>query len=611
MSYAKKLLEVNLTEHSYQVRSLDDQMLRKYIGGRGLGSRLIFDYLAQGTDPLSTDNVVMILTGPLTGTAAPSMRLTLVTKSPATNTFCASYIGGNIGAEIKTSGYDGLVIKGKSEKPVYLNIVNDRVEFLDAASLWGKDTFETEDILREKDPRCRVLCIGPAGENLVKYALVNTEYFRHAGRGGIGAVFGSKNLKAVVVKGTQTVSLENPVEFMKLATEVWHGLHTAESLYRFGRWGTLGSVEGSSDMSTFPYKNFREETFPDADKISGELAEKIFYIKTRACYGCPIHCGHLGIVKSGAYKGTVLEGPEYETAAMLGGNCGVSDLYGLSYLNMLCDRLGLDSISAGGVLAFVMNCFENGILSSKDLDGLEFKWGNVQAMAKLLRKIAAREGIGSILAEGTKQAAEKIGSGASKYAMQVKGLEIAGWTIRSVPGMGLCYATADRGADHQQANTCGYEIKAAKGPDGKTLGRYTPNGKAYFVKTDQDAIAASSCMIACDFAIGNIGTDRLLNLYKYATGIEMDVPTYLEVGERSFNLSKLFNLKEGFGRKDDMLPERFFKEPLTIGIAKGHALKPEEFDYMLSDYYQLRGWDPATGIPQHETLERLGITEFK
>lgn len=610
MSYNNKLLEINLTNGKNSIRTLDEELKLNYIGGRGLGSRLIFDYLKPETDPLSEDNVILILTGPLTGTSAPSMRTVLVTKSPATNTFCASYIGGHIGSEIKAAGYDGIIVRGKSDKPVYININDNKVEIKDATDLWGNDTFETEDTLRKINSQSRVLCIGPAGEKLVKFALVNTEYFRHAGRGGIGAVFGSKNLKAVVVKGSQMADIAYPDEFAKLTKELWHDLGHLESTYRFRRWGTLGSVLGSSDSSTFPYKNFQEETFPEAQKISGELAERVFYVKKRACIACPIHCGHLGIIKSGPYKGGVVEGPEYETAAMLGGSCSVNDIYGLAFLNMTCDRLGLDTISAGGVLAFAMECYEKGMLSQKEMDGIDLKWGNVDGMQKILHKIALREGIGNIFAEGTESAASIIGGGASKYAMNVKGLEIPGWTIHSVPGMSICYATADRGADHQQANTAGYEIKGAKGPDGKAISRYSPVGKAYFVKNDQDAIAASNCMIVCDFANGNIGTERLLELYKYATGIEMDIKTYHEVGERSFNLSRIFNAREGFSRKHDIIPDRFFEEALTIGISAGQKIDREDFEYMLDDYYNLRGWDIKTGLPNEDTLKRLGISQF-
>jgi len=609
MSYTRNLMEINLTEHSSQIRHVEDELIQLYLGGRGFGTRLIFDYLKTGVEPLSEENIIFVLTGPLTGTPAPCMRLTLVTKSPATNTFCASYIGGHIGAEIKTAGYDGIIIIGKSEKPVYLDIVNDKVKIKDAAGLWGKDTFETETCIKEKDPRCRVLCIGPAGENLVKYALVNTEYYRHAGRGGIGAVFGSKNLKAIAVRGTKGVKLARPEKFVNLAKSAWHDLQS-ETTYRYGRWGTLGSVLSSSDTSTFPYKNYQEETFPEAYKISGELADKTLYVKKRACFGCPIHCGHLSSVRNGFFKGTLVEGPEYETAAMLGGNCAVNDLYGLSYLNMLCDKLGIDTISAGGVLAFVMECYEKGIISKQELNGLDLKWGNINAMAELLRYISVREGIGDILAEGTKFAAVKLGGNASDYAMHVKGLEIPGWTVRSVPGMGLCYATADRGADHQQANTCSYEISGAKGPDGVAVTRYSPVGKAHFVKTEQDYIASFSCMISCEFAVASIGIHRLLQLYEYATDIELDEKAYLEVGERSFNMTRMFNARDGFSRNEDTLPERFFSGTLSTGIAKGQVLEKKDFSYMLDDYYQLRGWDKKMGIPKNETLQRLGIDQF-
>lgn len=608
MSYTKKILEVNLTDRKITLRTLDDVFLKKYIGGRGLAVRLAFDYIPEKADPLSPENAVMLITGPLTGTAAPSMRMTMATKSPASNTFSASYVGGHVAAEIKYAGYDGVVILGRASEPSILEIENEKVTIKAAGDLWGKDTFETESALRKEDPRKRVLCIGPAGENLVRYALVNTEYYRHAGRGGTGTVFGSKNLKAVTVRGTLAVPLADADSFMELANNAWQVL-MSEKLDRYHNYGTLSSVTTSSANSTFPYKNFKEETYPKADKISVRYAEKNIYEASRGCYLCPIHCGHLSIVKEGKRKGAIVEGPEYETAALLGGNCDVDRLEEITYFNMLCDKLGMDSISTGAVLSFVMECCEKGIITEADAGGKLLSWGDTDGMEQMIKRIAYREGIGDLMAEGVKRASEKIGQGSETFAMHVKGLEMAGWTARSASGMALCYATADRGADHQQANTCGYETAGVQGPDGEPLKRNSPKGKAYFVKKDQDYIAAFSCLVSCEFSVSWVGLNNLVRMYRYATGLDLTEEDLIEAGERSFNLSRLFNAREGVTRVQDCLPKRITEEKLSIGIAAGSTVSQEDLSYMLQDYYRIRGWDPESGLPTLETLKRLGIEE--
>jgi aldehyde:ferredoxin oxidoreductase len=610
--YAGNILKVSLT--SQKVERVDTKKFfdtRRFIGGKGLGAVVLWKELKPHTDSLSPENVLVFSTGPLTGTLCPSTRMCVVTKSPLTNTFCDSHMGGHLGSEIKFAGYDAIVVNGKSEGPVYLWVTSHEVEICDAKHLWGLDTFQTEERIRKerRDQTIRVGCIGPAGERLVKFALVNTERYRHAGRGGVGAVMGSKNLKAIAVKGSGSIRIHDLESFMETARESRRAILENQTIRARRRWGTTRSVLFSSDQDLFPTRNFSEATFEGAESLSAEVFEKRFWVKHKACHGCPVNCGKLGVVRSGAYAGTVVEGAEYETATLLGANCGVNNHEAVAYANMLCDRLGLDTISTGNVIAFAMECYEKGILTQSQTDGLQLNFGNEKALTQTIEKIAAKEGFGAILAEGVKQLSEKLGEKTKVFAMHVKGLELPGWGVRAAPGMGLAYATADRGGCHMRAWTISHEVSGTA-PDGSPIDRYSIEKRAEIVKAQQDYYAACDCLVACQFVKDAVGKERYVRMLTAATGMKMTVDEFLRVGERVWNLTRLFNVREGFSRKDDVLPDRILTEPLPSGIAKSQRLTRGQLNQMLDEYYTLRGWDVQTGIPKEEKLKELNLTNL-
>jgi aldehyde:ferredoxin oxidoreductase len=607
--YAGKTLKVDLTSQRIRKMSTEQYFdVELFVGGKGFGAFALWRELKPHVDPFSPENILVFATGPLTGTLCPSVRMCIITKSPLTNTFCDSHIGGHLGVEIKFAGYDVIIVQGKSERPVYLWINDEEAEICDAKHLWGLDTFQTEEKLREerRDPTVRVACIGPAGENLVKFALVNTERYRHAGRGGVGAVMGSKNLKALAVKGSGQIRIHNLEVFIQVAREAREAVLKNKTIRARRRWGTTRSVLYSSDQDLFPTRNFSEATFEEAENLSADVFEKRFWVKHKACHGCPVNCGKLGVVRSGGYAGTVVEGAEYETATLLGANCGISNHEAVAHANMLCDKLGLDTISTGNVIAFAMECYEKGILTSKETNGLQLNFGNEEALIEMIQKIATREGFGNLLADGVKRLSEKLGEKTHDFAMQVKGLELPGWGVRAAPGTGLAYATADRGGCHMRAWTIGYEV-SGMAADGSPIDRYSIEKRAELVKSLQDYYAACDCLVACQFVKDAVGKERYVQMLNAATGMKITVDEFVSVGERIWNLVRMFNVREGFSRRDDTLPKRILTEPLPSGIAKGRKLTQSQLDKMLDEYYQLRGWDIQTGTPSKEKLRELKL----
>lgn len=606
--FAGKILNIDLSESTITSETIDVHEVEDYIGGKGYAAKLLWDRTPADFDPLGPQNIVIFATGPLTGTLCPSTRMCIVTKSPLTGIFNDSYVGGHFGHELKFAGYDVLIIGGRAEKPVYLWIDDENIEIQNADWLWGKNTFETEEKIKGKyaDRTIRVASIGPAGERLVRYALVNIDLYRQAARGGIGAVMGSKNLKAIAVRGNVPIEMKDPEKFEQLAFEAYEAIKNNENLYTMKRWGTSRSVIVSSDQCLYPTRNHQEATFGGAENLSGESMERKLWIKRRACFNCPVHCGHLSLVRSSDYKGTVVEGVEYETTAMLGSDCGVDNLAAVAHANMLCDKLGLDTISAGATIAWAMECYERRLLTNKDTNGLKLSFGNHKAMNRIIVKIAKREGLGDLLAEGVRRASEKIGKGSEKFAMHVKGLELPGWGIRAAPSMGLAYATADRGGCHQRAWPIAYEL-GSRTPYGKSIERYSPEGVAFATKYDQDLVAALYSLVACDFATGAIGTGQYINLLNAATGWNYSPERFMETGERIWNLTRVFNSRAGTQKEDDTLPPRIFEDPLPSGIARGRKLPKENFEKMIREYYEVRGWDFETGMPTCEKLRKLRL----
>lgn len=607
----RKLLRVNLTNNNVTIEDIDMNIYELYIGGKGLGAYLLYEELKPGIDPLSSDNKLMFVTGPLTGTLAPTNRVVVVTKSALTNTFSDSYAGGRFGPQLKYAGYDVLIVEGKAKKPVYIWIDDSKVEIRDASHLWSKSVYETDELLKKElyDKNISTACIGPGGENLVRFSCVSIDKTRQAARGGCGAVMGSKLLKAVAVRGTGGINVADYESFRSEVEKAWENLMKSPVTGKNGSYpiyGTPAAVALSSRESLFPTRNFQDESFEKWESICGEAQKERIFIRSRACYACPIACSKLSKTRFDGSE-RIFEGVEYETTALLGANCGLDNLDALAYSNYLCDQLGIDTISTGSVISFAIECFEKGLITTKDTDGLELKFGDGEVICTLIEKIAYRDGFGDLLAEGVKRVSEKIGEKSSSFAMHVKGQEIAGWGIRGSYGMALAYATADRGADHQRSWPIAFEVESMTWPGTYPLPRYTIEGKAKLVKWQQDYWSSIYSLVLCAMTLDGFNFNNYLGLINSSMGWNLDEKDFLLIGERIWNKIRLFNIREGFCRKNDILPERCFTEPILSGAAKGKYIDRQLFQRMLDEYYKLRGWDEE-GKPTRGKLEQLGIS---
>ncbi|MEM3694979.1 MAG: aldehyde ferredoxin oxidoreductase family protein [Candidatus Bathyarchaeia archaeon] len=599
--YVGKGLRVNLTEEKIRVEKLEGENARKFIGGKGLGAKILYDQLKPNVDPLSPENMLIFASGPLTATLAPtSGRWAVITKSPLTNLFLDSQVGGHFGAVMKLAGFDYMIFEGKAASPVYLRVHGEDIEIREASKIWGKGCIETEKMLKEHlGGDVHVASIGPAGENLVRYACITVDLYRQAGRGGAGAVMGSKNLKAVTVKSAGVkVEYADPEGFKEASRKAFKKIEENPFIPLRRRYGTPVWIAPVNEFGILPTRNFRTGVFEHAEMISGETMRSKIVVGDGTCYNCSIRCWKYTHVETERYKVEELAGPEYETIALMGSNCGVNSIEAIAYANLLCDDLGLDTISTGNAIAFAMECFERGLINEKDADGLNLKFGDAEAEIEMVKRIAYKRGLGNILAEGVKKAAENIGQGSWKFAMHVKGMEVPGYDVRGSTGMALAYATSDRGACHQRAWTVRAEMQ------GKLAPLYSTKDRAKFVKEVQDERAMCFSLVLCDFAPLEVGD--FVELLNKATGFNFTLEQYLKTGERIWNLTRLFNLREGLTRKDDTLPERFLTEPLPDGAAKGHVVTKSMLEEMLREYYFLRGWD-ENGVPTKEKLRELEL----
>lgn len=604
--YAGKVLRINLTTRQVLIEELREQDVKLFLGGRGLGAKYLFDELKPGIDPLSEANKLYFVTGPLTATGAiSSSRWMIITKSPLSGTYIRATGGGAFGQELKSTGFDLVIIEGKAARPTTIFIHNDRVTFIDASHLWGKgidtQTLQQRIIKELGDDKIQVACIGPAGENRTLYAaIINLR--RSASRGGVGAVMGVKNIKALAVRGTCTVNLAdkeklNDITRNIISAATQHPLYTG-----FSHFGSSGITALMHEIGMHPVKNFQSGHLDDFTGLTTDKIEQIF-VKDVNCTRCFIHCGSVLKIQDASHNRNEVEGPEYETMWSFGANINNTDLNFIVSANMLCDDYGIDTISAGVTLSCAMELYERGILSKGDLDGIDLTWGNHQAAGQLLQKIVKREGIGDVLALGTKRATEKIGRGADKFAMHVKGLEIPAYEPRGAKAHGLNIATSTIGASHMT----GYAMQELFGIP-ELVDRFSVQGKGALTKHNQDKTAIYDSLIICGFpaCFGWISPEIYAQLLVAATGIEEfgDIQYLITAGERIYNLERLFNIREGFQSKDDYLPERFIKEPVTDGASKGQIF---EMEILLRDYYSARGWDILTGVPQREKLEELGL----
>jgi aldehyde:ferredoxin oxidoreductase len=602
-AYTNKLLMIDLTSSSFETIQVPDPMKLEFIGGKGFGAKLLFDKVPPGIDPLSPENLLMFMTGPLTGTMAPAMRGCVVTKSPLTNIFLDSYFGGSFSPEIKYAGYDGIVITGRSKTPSYIWIDNDQVEIRDAKDIWGTNALESNCLIKKElnDESIKIASIGQAGENLVNYALICCEHNRQAGRGGAGAVMGSKNLKAIAIRGSLPIQVHDPDRFAAACLKANKELEESPDVESFRQVGTAGSVEFANETGLLPHKNYQNGTFSKAADLGDKGQSKHLWLGSSACMGCPIRCSKIGAIRTGKYKGIVSDIVEYESAGLMGSNLDISDIRAVAHLVKLCDLYGMDSMSTGAVIGFAMEACEKGMIPSPE--GIDLKFGNIPAAEYLIHSIAAqKEELGKILSKGVRQAAREIGNKASDIAVHTKGLESPAWGPRGVSGMGLAYMTTDRGGCHQRGFPLAYELAGEW--EGQKLDPLSPEHKARMVAALQNYSAGTDTLVNCDFGSYGISPDTYAELFSAATGRTITPEILMETGERIWNLIRLFNLAQGVDK--DILPRRFVKEPLPDGPSKGHKISENDMAYMKQEYYEIRGWS-KDGVPLDKTLDRLGI----
>jgi len=619
---AGQMLWVDLTHGKVEKRPVERSLLQGYLGGRGVNAKLLWELTNKGLDPLSPENPLIFGTGTLGGTFAPSSgRMTITCKSPATHLYLKTNVGSHFAPELKFAGYDFIVILGRAPHPVYLWIDDEKVEIRDARHLWGLDTRATDRLIKEElgDDQIKVAMIGPAGENLVNFASVMVSIYRAAGRGGAGAVMGSKNLKAIAVRGTGDIRVADPDRFAEVALAARRALREDEYCWtRSFRFGTAQGVMGANEGGTLPHRNFQDGFVPDAYKISGEYVSEKF-AHPEACSSCVFHCGRFSRVRSGHYQGTYTAGPEYETLASLGSKCDITDTAAIIKGNEICDLMGMDTISAGTMVSFAMECYERGLLKPKDVGGLDLSWGNVEAMLSLLKMMARREGIGDLLANGARVAAAKIGHGTEAFAVQAKGLEQSMVDVRGSMAYALAFALNPRGPDHLTTECLaefGYTPEVRRfaieiGGSEKTVDPLSTEGKPKLVAWHEDIYCVSDCLGICVFtdtwSYTRINFKNLAEMFGAATAIPMSPAKIREAGERILTLERCFNLREGRSRRDlDVLPPRMFEPSPTLNRGR-RTLTRKKLDQMLNEYYRLRGWDTKSGVPTAEKLRDLGL----
>ena len=620
--YAGQILSVNLSDGSMKKKPLEREFALKYIGGRGFSSRILWDEVSPRIDPYSPDNVVILAAGPLNGTPAPSAsRLIVAAKSPMTGALGDASSGGYFAPELKYAGFDAIVFKGRSPEPVYLWVEDGKAELRSAKRLWGRKIHETSELLKEEigDDDIHVCAIGPGGENRVRYACVVTDEEGVNGRCGIGAVMGSKNLKAVAVRGSQDVRIADPKRFKEamdayretLSGEVWTDV--------LRRLGTPNLVEHRQKLGIWGAKNFQRATIDGWEKISGETFREKFLLKVMGCMGCMVRCRRYSAIKEGPLSPTYTKGPEFDTINPLGAKPYITDPAVILRAHHLCDEYGIDEQTAGSSIAMAMELYERGILKKDQVDGVELVFGNGEALLHFIEKIPFRKGFGDLLAEGTKIMGERLNAG--YYAIHVKGLEVDASDPRSLPTRALTYSVATRGSCHLR----GFpyidefikpeEAKAFFGTaavsDLKAL-----EGKGKMVAWSENWITVANLMGLCVFAwyrsrsfpmLIKRGLEIANDIYVAATGLPMTGHDLFECGERVYNVEKLFNLREGFSRESDYPPERFFQEEMPDGPGKGSRLNHADYDLLLDEYYEARGWDKRTGEPTPEKLKSLGL----
>jgi aldehyde:ferredoxin oxidoreductase len=621
MVWKRRIAYINLATGEVAAKPIPKEVRHLYLGGRGINMYLLYNHVKPQIDPLSQENVLFIGTGLLCGIPAlGSGRCDIAAKSPITGAVGDSNIGGFFGPELRMAGFDHLVISGKAERPVYLWINDGNIEIRDASHLWGKDTFETQGIIRSDcgDEEVKCLVIGVAGENLVRFANVRTGMKNSAGRTGMGCVMGSKNLKAIAARGTMDIEFSYPDKLLDYCKEMNDMIMSTRWAKAQSRWGTLIIYSNTNTTGLIRTKNFQLNRFDEGQDLEPENMDR-YTIGMSGCYGCSVHCRHRYVLREGTRAPIFAEGPEYTSLGAFGTMVGCKNMETVLVANHLVNKYGLDTLETGGLVAWAMELYEKGLINDKDTSGLKLEWGNEDVLYELIRQIAHREGFGNLLADGFKTAISKIGKGSGYYAIQIKGLSSLHSDERPTPSLALNIATSTRGADHLRSRPAidlyGLpeelleEVYGA--PVSSDYASY--EGKSRMVWWQELLYAVTDSIGTCKFqtvfcAVHAPKWEEFAKLIEFATGMDFNKAQLMEVGERIYTIERMFNLREGFSRKDDTLPERYFKEPTPIGLpkVKGKKIDREKFEKMLDEYYALHEWD-ENGIPEKETLKKLRL----
>ena len=608
--YWKKILEINLSAGKISTLVPEEALYSDYLGGSGIAAKLLYDLTDEKTDPLGEENPLIYMTGPFTGTRVPtSGRHQITAKSPLTGIFGEGDAGGAWGAMLKKAGWDGIIITGKAQSPVYIVIENEHVRIEDAQKLWGRSTFDTEDAIRElHGKKTEVSCIGPAGERLTPVASIaqGGEDARMVGRCGLGAVMGSKKLKAIAVIGDKNVPIADPERFDRQQKAILPQI--VENTKAMNLLGTAGGTVGAEKSGDLPIQNWRRGGWSEVEQIGGQRMADTILKKNYYCSSCPIGCGRHVEITEGAYAQVCGAGPEYETLGMMGGACLVSDLNAITYAADLCNRAGLDTIEAGSAIAMIMECYEQNLISLEELDGIDAAWGSATALVELTRKLCDSEGVGKLLGLGVRGIAQKLGKGSEEYAIHVKGLALPAHDPRCFNSMAVGYATSNRGACHLQGASYFFEKTATMPELGYTQpqAKHEEKGKGKLNFHAQNIMAILDSLKMCKFALyGGVHLKEMREWIASVIGREISQEELLAIGERIYNLKRMYNVRCGITAKDDTLPERILKTPRKD---EGTGEYLPSLDNMLKEYYQERGWD-SNGIPSKETLLRLGLAQ--
>lgn len=599
--YGGKTLWINLNYRSTKSTPTDEFMVEKFLGGRGFTAFMEYTYTPAGVKPLSENNHLYIASGPLSGSLVTGAgKVEIGAKSPLTGGYGDSNLGGHIAAEMKFAGYDLVVIEGVSEKPLVILIEDEKIEFKEADYLWGKGAIETETLLKKEfGEEFQFMVIGPAGENLINFACINHDFGRQAGRAGMGTLMGFKKIKAIGFRGTKGFPLKNPEKVLELGKKMYDDVRNKPGYSYWTDYGTPGVVRWVNENGAFPTKNFWTSYMEGYENLTGEVMRERIVIRDKGCFGCPTPCGKYSQVKIDS-ENIYVEGPEYETIGLLGGNLLIKDIGDIAYLNYVMDDLGMDTISGGNLLAFVLEAYEKGVITENDLE-LKINWGDVNSLAQLSKKIAHREGLGDLLANGVKHTAKVLGKGSQDYAMEIKGMEISGYESRHAPAMMLSYMTADVGAHHNRAWAVTYDVQ---------VGRDILEGKAKRVVELQHIRPLFDILGCCRLQWVEIGLtlEHYEPLFKAITGMNYSWDDLITISEKVWNLTRAYWFREvpGFGRNYDLPPKRWYAEPIPTGPSAGNYLPKDVLHKLLDDYYTLRGWN-SEGLPSEEKLKELGL----